>query len=224
MGAENLVSTGNLFLNPFQELWMKFVGIFPSIVVALLLLVVGYFIAYLIGHLVRWLLDQAGLDKHIRGTGFSKQMGHTHLPRLFGEIVKWFVFIIFLNVAVSVLNLTQLSSLLDSFVRWIPNVIIAILVFFAGVALAYFIDMKVKEHTRMRGVLVLSGILKFVILFLVLVIGLKQLGIKVDVLENAFLIILAAIGLGFALATGIGLGLGLKPEAHDLVKRWKKGM
>jgi len=222
--AENIVATGNLFLQPFYELWMNFVGVFPSIVVALLLLVIGYFIAVLVGHIVRWLLDKAGLDKQLRGSGFSKSVGHTHLPNLLSEFVKWFVFIIFLEVAVSVLNLHQLSELLDSFVRWLPNVLIAIIVFFAGVALAHYIDIKVRENTNMKGMRVLSGILKVIILFLVLVVGLKQLGIEVSVLENAFLILLAAVGLGFALATGIGLGLGLKPEAHELVKKWKKSL
>lgn len=224
MAVENLVATGNLFLQPFYELWMKFVGVFPSIVVALLLLVIGYFIAYLIGHLVKWLLDKAGLDKHIKSTGFSKEVGHTQLPNLLGELIKWFVFIIFLEVAVDVLNLTQLSLLLDSFVRWLPNVLIAVIVFFAGLALAHYVDMKIAEHTKMKGMKMLSGILKTVILFMVLVIGLKQVGVQVDILENAFLILLAAAGLGFALAMGIGLGLGLRNEAEDIVSKWKKSL
>ncbi len=224
MAVENLVYTGNLFLQPFYELWMKFVGVFPSIVVALLLLAVGYFVAYLIGHAVKWLLDKAGLDKQLRASGFSKEVGHTQLPNLIGELVKWFVFVIFLNVAVEVLNLTQLSLLLDSFVRWLPNVLIAVIVFFVGIALAHYIDMKIREHTKMQGMKVVSAILKVIILFLVLVIGLKQIGVRVEILENAFLILLAAIGLGFALATGIGLGLGLRNEAEDVIQKWKKSL
>ena len=222
MGVEALVSTGNLFLQPLYKLWMGFVYVFPKIVVALLLLVIGYFIAYAIGHFVKWLLDKAGVDKYVKDRSFSKEVGHTNLPGLFGEVVKWFVFVIFLNVAVSVLNLDVLSDILHSFVLWLPNLIVAMLVFFAGVALAHYVDRKVKSHTKMKGMLVMSGITKVVILFLALVIGLKQIGVQVGVLENAFLIILGALGLGFALALGIGLGLGLRDEAEDAVQKWKK--
>ena len=44
MAVESLAATGNLFLRPLAELWQDFVHVFPSIVVALLLLIIGYFI------------------------------------------------------------------------------------------------------------------------------------------------------------------------------------
>ena len=222
MVAEGLVQTGNLFLQPLYQLWLDFVSVFPSIVVALLLLIVGYFVAYGIGHFFRWLLEKAGVNKYMREAMFSKEFGHTNLPSLVGEVVKWFVFIIFLQVAVSVLNLTVLSEVLSSFVDWLPNLIVAIIIFVVGVALAHYVDRQVRMHTQMRGMLVMSGVLKIVILFLVLVIGLKQVGVEVGVLENSFLILLGALGLGFALALGIGLGLGLRDEAEGWLVKLKK--
>lgn len=217
-----LVATGNLFLQPLYNLWQNFVSIFPSIVVAILLLVLGYFIAWAIGHAVKWLLDKAGLDNLVKKSGLTKEVGHTHVPNLLGELVKWFVFIIFLQVAVEVLNLNTLSNLLGDFVRWLPNVLFAVIIFFAGVALAHYIGIKIREHTKMRGMLVAAGILKVVILYLVLVIALHQIGINVSILENSFMILLGALGLGFALAMGIGLGLGLKDHAGDLVDSVRK--
>src|SRR3989344_1261238 len=215
MAAEGLVATGNLFLQPLYRLWQDFLTIFPTIVVALLLLVLGYFIGWAVGHVVRWLLDRAGLDLAVKKSGLVKEVGHTHIPNLLGELVKWFVFVIFLQVAVDVLNLSTLSGLLGDFVRWLPNVLIAVIIFFAGVALAHYVDMKVREHTKMRGMLIAGGVLKVVVLYVALVIGLGQVGVNVGILENAFLILLGALGLGFALALGIGLGLGLRDHAED---------
>ncbi len=222
MATDGLVATGNLFLQPLYQLWRDFVSVFPSIVVALLMLIVGYFIAFALGHFVKWLLEKAGVDKYTREAGFSKEFGHTNLPGVFSEIVKWFVFIIFLQVAVSVLQLSTLSDVLNSFVMWLPNLIVALIVFLAGVGLAHYVDKKVREHTKMRGMLVMSGVLKVVILFLALVIGLKQIGVQVSILENGFLILLGALGLGFALALGIGMGLGMRNEAEDVIHKWKK--
>src|SRR3989338_2498859 len=220
--VDGLVSTGNLFLQPLYQLWQDFVSIFPSFVVAILLLVLGYFIGWAIGHAIKWLLVKAGVDDLVKKSGLTKEFGHTHVPNLLGELVKWFVFIIFLQVAIDVLNLNTLSSLLEDFVRWLPNVLFAVIIFFAGVALAHYIGLKVREHTKMRGMLVAAGILKVVILYLALVIGLHQVGVDVTILENAFLILLGALGLGFALAMGIGMGLGMRDHADDIVNGIKK--
>ncbi len=215
--------TGNLILDPLYRLWFDFIAILPSVILALLVAILGYAVAYFIGYLVRHGMDKL-VGKQFREASLNKEIGHTNVPSLFGELIKWFVFIIFLEVAVDILNLNTFSSLLQTFVRWLPNVLFAIIVFFTGVALAHYIDIKIREHTRMRGMLMMSGILKTVILFLVVLIGLKQIGVNVDVLQNSFLILVAAIGLGVALALGIGLGLGLKDEAEGIVKRLKKNI
>ena len=222
--GDALLATGNLFLQPLYRLWQDFVSIFPSIVVAFLLLILGYFIGWAIGHAVKWLLDKAGLDNIIRKSGLTREVGHTHVPNLLGELVKWFVFIIFLQVAAEVLNLGSLSSLLNTFVLWLPNVLVAIIILFAGVALAHYIEMKMHEHTSMKGMRVATAIIKVVILLLVVIIGLEQIGVQVEVLENGFLIILGSIGLGIALALGIGLGLGLRRGAEDIVKDIRKNL
>jgi|GEM_PF-852796 len=217
-----LLATGNLFIKPLFELWQNFVGIFPGVVVALLLLVLGYFIGWAIGSAVTWLLNQVGLDDVIKKSGLVKEIGHTHVPNLVGEVLKWFVFLIFLQVGVGVLNLSTLSTLLNDFVRWIPSVLFAILILFGGVALAHYVDLKVREHTKMRGMLIMAGVIKVIILYFALVMGLSQIGINVGILENSFLILLGALGLGFALALGIGLGLGLRDHADEFISGIKK--
>lgn len=222
MAVQALVSTGNLFLQPLYQLWKDFIAIFPSIVVALLLLILGYFIGWAIGHAVRWLLEKAGLDDAVKRSHVTKEAGHTHIPNLLGELTKWFVFLIFLRYAVGVLNLSAISDLLGQFVQWLPHVLIALIIFFVGVALAHYVGIKIREHTKMRGMLIIAGLVRVVILYLVLVIGLSQLGLDVTVLQNAFLILLGALGLGFALAMGIGLGLGLRDHADELVSHVRK--
>ncbi len=216
------VITNNVFLQPMFRLWQDFVAVFPSIIVAILLLILGYFVGWGIGKFFSWLLEKVGLDNLVRKNGLVKEFGHTHLPNLIGELLKWFVFIIFLQMAVDVLNLSTLSSLLDDFVRWLPQVLIAVIIFFAGVALAHYVHFKIKQHTKMRGMIIVGGLLKIVILYFALVIGLSQIGVNVSILENSFLILLGALGLGFALALGISLGLGLKDHAGEFVDDIKK--
>jgi len=224
MAIEALTSTGNLILDPLYSLWNALVTTLPSIVVAILILILGYAVAYLFGYVVRVLLDKIGLNKHIREAALTKSVGHTNVPSLLGEITKWFIFLIFLQVAVSILNLSTLSAWLDTFVRWLPNLFVAVIIFFAGIALAHYVDLKIKEHSAMKGMNTVSAILKIVIIILVVLVGLKKIGVSVGLLENSFLIVLGAVGLGFALAVGIGLGLGLRREAEDVVKKFKRNL
>ena len=223
MVLESLKTTGNLLLDPFRILITSFLNILPGIVLALLVLVLGYIVAYFIGYLVKHGVEKA-VGRQLREAHLSRVMGHTNWASLIGELVKWFVFIIFLNVAVSLLQVQTLSNLLDSFVRWLPNVLFAIIIFFAGIALAHYVDIRITEHTKMKGMRTVTGIIKGVIIFLVVLVALDQIGVNVSVLQHAFLILVGALGLGFALAIGIGLGLGLKDEAHDVVKRFKKNL
>jgi len=223
MAFSAIAKTGNLLLDPLYRLWFDIIAILPSIVLALLIAILGYAVAYFIGYIIRHGLEKL-VGKQFREATLSKQMGPTNIPSLTGELVKWFVFIVFLEVAVDVLNLSTLSQLLDTFVRWLPNVLFAVIIFFTGVALAHYIDIKIREHTKMKGMMVISGILKTIVLFLVVLIGLKQIGVNVDVLQHSFLILLGALGLGVALALGIGLGLGLRNEAEDIVSKLKKNI
>lgn len=222
MVSEALTTTGNLILNPLYALWVSLVSIIPSIVLAILILILGYCVAYLLGYLVRVGLEKLGISQQVRKAQLSKEVGHTNIPALVGEVTKWFVFIIFLSQAVEVLQLGVLSDLLMSFMLWLPNLLVAVLVFFAGVAFVHLLDAKLKEHTTMKGMKFIAAVLKVVIFFLVVVLGLRQIGVDVSILQNSFLILLGALGLGIALALGIGLGLGLKDEARGLFKEMKK--
>ncbi len=217
-----LVTTGNLILDPLYRLWYSLVAIVPSIVLAILILILGYCVAYLIGYLIKLGLERLGLAKHVKKAKLSRSVGHTNIPALVGEVSKWFVFLVFLTEAVSVLNLGVLSTLLDSFVRWLPNLLFAVLIFFAGVGFVHYLDAKIKEHTRMKGMKFIAAVVKIIIFFLIIIIGLRQIGVDVGILQNSFLVLLGALGLGVALALGIGLGLGLKDEARGLVRQLKK--
>ncbi len=219
MASDALSATGGLILNPLITLWNGFVTVLPGIIAAIIILIIGYFIALGIGHLVRVLLEKAGLDNYLVKSKFSKSVGHFNLPSLLGEVTKWYVFLIFMVAATdeSVLQLGTLSVLLREFVLWLPNVIVAGLVVIFGVALAHFISMKIEEHTSTKGVKFFSKLTKIVVYFIVLVIALQQIGVNVNILENTWYLLMGALAVGIAIALGIGLGGALKGEGREIV-------
>ena len=214
--------TGEMILNPLYTLWIMIVDIIPSLIAALIVIIIGWFIALILGHLVRIILEKIKLDDRIRKSRMSREVGHIHLALIFGEITKWYIFIIFLQQGVSLLSLGTLTNLLDSFVRWLPNVIAGVLIILFGIFVIHFIEIKVLENNQVKGTHLIMKIIKAVLIIMVTIIALKQIGLQVEILENTFLLIIGAFAVGLAIALGVALGLGMKDSAGNVVKNFKK--
>jgi len=217
-----VAETGQMIISPLYTLWLGLINILPGIVAAIIVLIIGWFIAMILGHVVRVILEKLRVDKKMREAHLTKAIGHMHVPAILGEITKWYIFIIFLQVAVDLLSLGTLTSLLDSFVRWVPNLIAALLILLFGMVLIHFVELKIKEHSKVKGVHSVAGIIKAVLIIMLVIIALKQIGLEVSILENTFLLIVGAFAVGIALALGISLGLGMKDPAAKWFKDWKK--
>jgi hypothetical protein len=204
--------------SPFESLWISFLKFFPDLVAVILLLFIGYIFGVVLGHVLKIILNKAGVDRQIEKAALSKAIGKTHLSSILGEIVKWYVFIVFLRAAVDKVDLGALSEVLNSFVMWLPNLILAVVIVIFGMIFAHYIELKINHNSTVKGIKVLSKGLKWVIVIMVVIIAFKQIGIEVSILENAFLLVLGALAIGIALALGIGLGFGLRKDAEKFVK------
>jgi len=222
--ANFLTSTSEALTNPLVNLWVSFVELLPSLIAAIIVLIVGYVIAYVLGHTLKVLLWKIGTDKQIEKAKLSKAIGKIRLSSIMGEITKWYIFIIFLQAAVDLVNLGTLSLLLNELVMWLPNVIAGALVIIFGLYMAHFITIKVREHSEIKGGKTLAAILNIVIIFIVVTIALEQIGMNVAILTNMFLIMLSALALGIALAIGLSFGLGTQKNASKSLEKIKKWM
>jgi len=211
-------------LNPLQAIWLKIVDVLPYLVAAIVVLIIGCFIAAILGHALRVILEKTKLDQWVKKAKLTKAVGHTHLPSLLGELFKWYIIIIFLQAAVALLNLGTLSDLLNRFVLWLPNLLIAVIIFLAGLAAAHYVQIKIKEYSKMKGVRFGGAVIKWIIIVMIVLVALRQIGIDVSILENILLVVIGALAVGVALALGIGLGLGLKKESEGFIKNIKKNL
>ncbi len=213
---------GISMISPLEQLWLSAVQLVPGLIGALILLVVGFLIAWILGHAVRVALEKLKLDAKAKEAKIMKVMGHVHLPAVFGEITKWYVFIIFLQAAVDLLQLGTLSDLLTQFVLWLPNVIAAVLVMIFGLMVAHYVEIVIKEHTKSKGLYSLVWLVKAVIVIMIIVVALSQIGIDISILENTFLILIGGLALGIALAIGLGFGLSAKGGSKEWFNKLKK--
>ena len=205
-------------LNPLKETWDSLVRTIPSFIAALVVIIVGWLFAMLISWVVKKVLVQIKLDQWvIEKTKLSKHLGKFKLTSFLSTIVKWYVFILFLPAAASLVKLEPLAVFLTKLAEWVPGLIIALLIGLIGFLAAEYLGDKIEE-TKARGAAFLATIAKIVIIIFVVILALRQVKIDVSIAENTFLIILA----GIMLAISIGFGLGLKDEAKGIIKDMKK--
>lgn len=218
----NVLETVVAIRDPLDALRIGFIKFFPDLIAVVLLLVVGYLTGLVLGSILKAILKKAGLDRYVEKSELSKAIGKMHISSILGEILKWYIFIIFLGAAVDKIDLGALSGVLNSLVLWLPDLILAIVIILFGLVIAHYIELKINENSKVKGVRVLSKIIKWVILFVIIISAFKQIGIQVDLIEDLFLIVVGALAVGVALALGIGLGLGLKKDAENFIREFLK--
>ena len=201
----------------------EFFAFIPELIAALLIVIVGYFVAKLIGRLVARLLHRAGFDRALHGgpAGGWIQKVTTRPAGLVGTVTFWVVFLAAVSFAVDVLGISALSGFVGSVWAFLPNVLAALLIFLVAGAVAAGVA---TLASRTMGDTGLGKIISTVAPILVMAIAgfmiLEQLQIAPEIVRITYAAILGAIALGSALAFGLG---GRDVAARMLEGAYEKG-
>lgn len=179
----------------------------PHLVGALVVLVVGYLVAKLVGKLTWRVLHRAGLDRAVHGGlgGSYVERVVSSPSRLLGRIAFWAVWLSAIALAVSVLGIATLKNFVAAIFGYLPNVLAAAVIFLVASALATGIVAVVR---RVMGDTALGKIVATGAPVLIMTIAtfmiLDQLRIAHNVVVITYAALLGAIALGSALAFGLG--------------------
>lgn len=122
---------GEVFTNSLQRVWSGVENFVPNLVIAIIILAIGWILAVLVERLVEHLFKALKVDTALRSAGLEdvvERAGHKLNSGLFvGALVKWFIIVVFLEGSASfeVLGLTQFSIFLNQVVGYLPQVIVA---------------------------------------------------------------------------------------------------
>ena len=224
-----LLSTwGDVLTLSFQNLWVGVVEFVPNLVVALVILIVGWLIGALLGRAVWQILKSLKVDDALRRAGFESVL-HRGGVRLdsgafVGALVKWFVIVVFLIAAFDVLGLSQVNVFLqDVVLGYLPRVIAAALVLLVGGVVADVAGRTVVTAARTAGVdsaHFVGAIAKWAILIFAILVALSQLGIAAAFSQTLFTGIVIAV----SLALGLSFGLGGQDAAGRFIERLRGEM
>ena len=195
----------------------QLMGFLPHVLGALLILLVGPFIAKSFESVVSQLLKAAQLDRladQIQVDEVLTRGGiRRKLSELIGVIIYWLVMLVVVIAALNALELTIAAQLLQQVVTFLPNVVAAIFIFIVGIFAAIFLATTVRTAASNAGVAqaqLLGQLVQVIVVIFTSVATLQQL--QIQFVGQAFLIILTAASFGLALAFGLG--------CKDLVGRW----
>lgn len=209
-------------LKPLESIWAGVVNTVPGIVAAIIILVVGYLVAWVIGFVIDKALHQIKLDRWlVEKTHVGELLGDFRLTHFLAMIAKWYVFILFLPPAASLISLPPLSAFLSSVALWIPNIILAVIIALVGFMAAHYTEWKIL-YTRAKTARIVAYSAKVIIIIFTLLIVLDQIGVKIAIAQTSFIVVLAGVMLAIALMLGIGFGMAFRDEAKNIIVQLKR--
>lgn len=188
--------------------WQSVVSFVPMLLGFLVILVLGWIIAWLVGKAVAKGLHSVGLDRalHRGGVGEYFERSRWSASELCGKILYYVGLLFVFTLAFNVFGPNPVSTLLNDVISWIPRGVIALVI----VVVAAMIAKAVRDVVS--GALgglsygrFLANAAAVFILALGVIAALNQMGIAVTVTLPVLITVLATIG--GILVVGVGGGM-----------------
>lgn len=194
----------------YEQLVTYIVAYLPQLIGALILLLLGWFIAWLAEKMTTSLLNVVSRLTNSLGHKLllAKRMDvKPHQARVTGKVVFWLVMLFFFAAATSSLGMDFIATWLKEFLSFVPRIIAAGLIILCGFLLGSILSSMASaaahgaglQHSHRIGTLV-----KILIIFIGLVIGIEQLGVNIHFITTIIIVQLGVISFGVALAYGLG--------------------
>jgi hypothetical protein len=200
-----------------------FLAAIPRIIGFLVIIIIGWLISGALASAVGALLRAVKFNVLAQRSGFQgfiQNMGQRmDTAGLLAEIVKWFVSLIVLVVAFDALGLPAVSEVLQQFLLWIPNLIVAVVVLVIAGLAANALANLVRGSTAQAGLGnpdLLANIARIAVWAFWIVVAVNQLGIAQTLINTLFMGFIGAL----ALAAGLAFGLGGRETAAQIVQNW----
>jgi hypothetical protein len=203
----------------------EFIGFLPRLIGFLVILLIGWVIARVVKALLVKALQGVGLDRALSsgsaGPYVDRAMPDARPSEVIGTIAFWFLFLGAFAIAVSQLGIQALDNFVQSIVAYLPNVVVAILIFVLAGAIAAAAsrviagalgDTATGRIARTAVPIVIMGVAAFMIL--------DQLNIAPAIVEITYIALLGSVALGMAIAFGLG---GRDVAARMLEEAYRSG-
>lgn len=197
------------------------VSFVPRFVVGTVILLVGIIVASILKQGLVEVFKALNVEGFLRRYGVPEARKELNWTNILAELARWFVVILFLIPTVDVWGLPQIVVVLDTFLKFLPNVFVA-----AIIALVGFVFARLAHDVLLASVHGVSpdtaqsiaSVARWAIIVFVILAVFNQLGVASDLIRILFTGFVAML----AIAGGIAFGLGGQSAAKDTVDALRK--
>jgi len=211
-------------IQALQSLWQGFLTFIPVLVGAAIVFIIGWFISVGIGKLITEVLKRLQFNQLFERGGWKGALEKADVKvdasSFIGAIVKWVLVIVFLLAAVEILGLTEFAGFLKSVLVYLPNVIVAALIFVVTVILVDIVEKVVRatvEGMKVGYGQMVSAVIKWSLWIFAILAILYQLGVARPFMETLFQGLVATL----VVSLGLAFGLGGKDVASEILQDLK---
>jgi hypothetical protein len=209
----------------FQNATDSFFAFLPNLLGFLIILLIGFVVAKVVAAAVRKVLEKVGVDRRLHESDASSYVDRV-MPGAspsngIARAVFWLIFIFAIFSAIGALGVPALTGFMSAVLAYLPNIIVAILIFVIAALIAGGVGAgvaKVLGDTPTGKVVatVVPAIVMVIAMFMIL----EQLQIAPEIVRIAFAATMGALALGLALAFGLG---GRSVAERMLEDAYRKG-
>ena len=207
----NIATLGDVLSVSIRNMWIGVIGFIPNLLIALVIILLGWLIGVLLGRVVEQIIKAIKIDEALRRAGVEEFLNRGGLNlnsgAFLGGLVRWFVIIAFLIASFEVLGLYQVTGFLRDILNYLPQVIVAVLILIAAGIVADAMKKIVLSSAKtaeLSAAPFLATVTKWVIWVFAILVALSQLGIAAGFIQTVFTGLVVALSLGLGLAFGLG--------------------
>jgi hypothetical protein len=219
----------NELTQTFEGLARGFAEYLPRLIVMLIIVLVGWAIAYIFKAITRSILRLTKFAKLAENAGATQLLKQAALPsstELLSRFVFWIAWIGFILLGLSALGIGGLEEHISRFFLFLPRLFAALVILFFGLLAASFFSratLLAAVNANSRSPRLLSLSVRLILIIFTISMVFEELGIAEETIMIAFGLVFGAIMFGLALAFGLG-GKDLAREflEHRLTRERRK--
>jgi hypothetical protein len=203
---------GDVFNKSLMDLWWGFVQFTPKLLFAIILFIVGWVLGSLIAKAFEHVFAALKVDNMLQSIGagnFFHKAGMTLNAGYFiGQVIRWFVIIVFLIPSLSLVGLEDIGFFLkEDVLGFLPRVVVAAFILIIATLVSKLLSRTISAGARTMNVEsanMLGTVAKYAVWTFAFIIALGQLGVAAQYMSMLFAGIVGMLALGGALAFGLG--------------------
>jgi hypothetical protein len=190
-----------------ENAWSNVITFVPKLLAALLILLVGYFVAKAVAGILNKVLERVGFDRVVERGGVRQVLARSKYDPsdILAKLVFWTIMLLVLQLAFGVFGSNPVSDLLSGLIAYLPNVFVAILILVIAAAIARAVtDLLSNLLGTVQGGQVLAKGAGVAILVFAIFAALDQLNIAPRIVTGLWYALLAAVVGSVIVAVGGG--------------------